>query len=346
MRLPCSSAVCVMLAALAIGGCGSSSSSSSSGGKSSSTTTAAASAGGGSKSIFLMMPLPCATSAYFADLCSGAQYEAKSDPPGIHFALKAVPYNADAQPAIDEIQTILLEHPAVMATLPLGKQEVPMLDTAAARGTKVVFVDSDLPGFAHTLTFIGTDNLAAGQAAGKWLVANGSKATSKTVALVLNQPGIASTDARAQGFKQVVEGAGWKVVAAEPTVSSGAIVNCDTNAARSLVTNYLTAHPNLGAVFNVCDLDAAGTALALKAAGKLSVFNVGVDGTPQGVELILHHQGYEADVAQSPYLEGIAAVKAMVAAAKGQPVQPRIVTPLCTVDASSASAFLARGGHC
>jgi|tagenome__1003787_1003787.scaffolds.fasta_scaffold20971485_3 ribose transport system substrate-binding protein len=307
-----------------------------------SPVAATSSAAAGPKKIILLMPLPCASSDYWKSLCAGAAEQAKQNPDGITYEVKALP-TIDVNAFINLINTtVQAEHPAAIAVVPPSATAIlPAVQAAVKAGTKVVFLDSNVPGLqADETAYVGTDNLAAGKAAGQWLVDNASKAKTKTVGMVLNPPGIQSTDERATGFKQVVEAAGFKIAAQQ--VLDG---NCDVNVARNTVQNFLTAHSDLGVVFSICDPDAMGAAQALVAAKKTDVLNIGIDGQPSAVQLIVDKKGYNADIAQNPYKIGTLGVKAMADAVQGLPVDKRIDTGIRTIDAANAQAYLDAGGR-
>jgi ribose transport system substrate-binding protein len=142
-----------------------------------------------------------------------------------------------------------------------------------------------------------------------------------------------STDDRAAGFKAVVTAAGFDIVTEQ-------IVSCQEDSARSTAENVLTAHPDLGVFFSVCDMNAMGAAKALMAANNTGVVNVGIDGLPIAAQAILGNQGVTATVAQNPYTEGQLVVQAMADYASGRVVAKRMDSGYELVTSANASNFL------
>jgi ribose transport system substrate-binding protein len=307
-------------------------------------TIVASHASGGSatatKKIVMVIPIPCAAGPYFTAICNAATAEAKKTK-GITFELKTLT-TPDNNAYINLLQTTeAAEHPDGYILMPTSATALlPALRKVSSAGAKISFIDSTVPGLKSATTFIGTDNVTAGRQAAQWLIQNASLAKSREVGMVENAPGITSTDDRAAGFKAALKGSGFKVVAQAASTNP-----CDTNFARTSVQNFLTAHPNIGAIFNVCDPFALGAVQALQAAGKRDVLNVGVDGIPANVKGIASNKSYNADVAQNPALIGVAGVKYMALALSGQSVPKRIDTGTQVVTKQNAKFYLSHNGY-
>jgi ribose transport system substrate-binding protein len=292
------------------------------------------------KKIVMIIPIPCAAGPYFSAICKAGPAQAKLTP-GVTLELKTLT-TPDNQAYINLLQTTeAAEHPDGYILMPTSATALlPELKKITAAGAKVLFIDSNVPGLKGSVTFIGTDNKAAGQQAAQWLIQNASEAKSRQVGMIENAPGITSTDDRAAGFKAALKGSGFTVVAQAASQNP-----CDTNFARTNAQNFLTAHPNIGAIFNVCDPFALGTVQALQAAGKKGVLNIGVDGIPANVKFILNNKYYNADVAQNPKLIGSYGVKYMALALKGGSVPKRIDTGLQTVTRTNATFYLSHNNY-
>jgi ribose transport system substrate-binding protein len=292
------------------------------------------------KKIVMILPIPCAVGPYFTAICNAGKAEAKVTP-GVDFELKTVT-TGGIQAYINLLQTTeTAEHPDGYILMPTSSAPLlPELQRISAAGAKVLFIDNNVPGLKSAVTFIGTDNTAAGRQAAKWLIQNAPEVKSHEVGMIENAPGITSTDDRAAGFKAALKGTAFTVVTEVASPNA-----CDTNFARTSVQNFLTAHPNIGAIFNVCDPFALGAALALRAAGKKDVLNIGVDGIPSNVQFILGNSFYNADIAQNPGLIGSDGVKYMMRALNGDSVPKRIDTGLETVTRSNAGSYLAYNNY-
>jgi ABC-type sugar transport system substrate-binding protein len=102
--------------------------------------------------------------------------------------------------------------------------------------------------------------------------------------------------------------------------------------------NMISAHPDLDAVFSTSDSQSIGAAKALQAAGKDPLF-VSFDAQPAVVDEIKSGSGVDASVAWSAREIGADAVKAAVAAARGEPVEKQTLVPVTVVDESNAAGW-------
>jgi ABC-type sugar transport system substrate-binding protein len=100
--------------------------------------------------------------------------------------------------------------------------------------------------------------------------------------------------------------------------------------------NMISAYPNLDAVFSTSDSQSIGAAKALEAAGKDPLF-VSFDAQPPVVEEIMSGAVVDASVAWSAHEIGSDAVKAAVAAARGEAVEKETLVPVTVVDESNAA---------
>jgi ABC-type sugar transport system substrate-binding protein len=179
---------------------------------------------------------------------------------------------------------------------------------------------------AELAAYIGTDNRAGGEAGGAWL--KEQMPAGGSVGVILCVAGHPVTTARFDGFKAGA-GPGFDVAA---TADAG----CDPEKGRKAMENMVSAHPGLDAVFSTSDSQSIGIAKALEAAGKDPVF-VSFDAQPPVVEQIMSGSGVDASVAWSAREIGAEAVKAAVAAARGQTVEKETLVPVTVVDSTNAA---------
>ena len=147
--------------------------------------------------------------------------------------------------------------------------------------------------------------------------------------MILCVAGHPVTSARYEGFKA---GLG----AAEFDVAATADAQCDPEKGRKAMENMISAHPDLDAVFSTSDSQSIGAAKALEAAGKDPLF-VSFDAQPAIVDEIKSGAAVDASVAWSARELGADAVKAAVAAARGEPVEKETLVPVTVVDESNAA---------
>jgi len=178
------------------------------------------------------------------------------------------------------------------------------INQAAALGIPVTVFDSGVD-TTNYMTFIATDNYAAGKMAGEEMghLLNGKG----TVALVMHAPGSQSTMARESGFEDALK-AGFpkiQVVARQYGLS-------DRAKAMASAENILTAHPDLSGIFASSEPSSTGTALAIKSrglAGKVKF--VAFDSSDSMIE-DMKAGVINAMVVQDPFHMGFEVVKSLV----------------------------------
>jgi ribose transport system substrate-binding protein len=177
-------------------------------------------------------------------------------------------------------------------------------------------------------TYIGTDNEAGGKAAGEWLKTALPKGGD--VGLLLCVAGHPVTVARVKGFEEGLKGGGaFKIV-------SRVDAECDRDKGRKVMEDMITAHPDLDAVFSTSDGQTMGAIEALKAAKKDPTF-VSFDAQPEAVEAIKAGNIVDASSGWSARTLGAEAIKAAIAAAKGETVPAARVIPVTVVDKTTAA---------
>jgi ribose transport system substrate-binding protein len=177
-------------------------------------------------------------------------------------------------------------------------------------------------------TYIGTDNEAGGRGAGEWLktaLPEGGK-----VGLLLCVAGHPVTVARVKGFEEGLKGGG------KFTIVSRVDAECDRDKGRKAMEDMITAHPDLDAVFSTSDGQSMGAVEALKAAKKDPTF-VSFDAQPEAVDAIKAGNIIDASSGWSARTLGAEAIKAAIAAAKGETVPPGRVIPVTVVDKTNAA---------
>ncbi len=176
--------------------------------------------------------------------------------------------------------------------------------------------------------YIGTDNRAGGEAGGEWLkqqLPSGGK-----LGVILCVAGHPVTTARLDGFKAGA-GPGFKVVAT-------ADAQCDPEKGRKAMEDMISAHPGLDAVFSTSDSQSIGVVKALEAA-KEDPLLVSFDAQPPIVKDIESGAVVDASVAWSAHEIGADAVKAAVAAARGETVEKTTLVPVTVVSKDNAASW-------
>ncbi|MCU4186713.1 substrate-binding domain-containing protein [Acidiferrimicrobium sp. IK] len=335
------------LAALAAAGCGSSSSNSSSttapaATSGSATTAPSTSAGSGGSGGSGLPAAPAAGSgkgkslaliqgtkgdAFYITMACGAQAEAARLGAKINVQGPAT-FSASEQ--IPIVNAVTAAHPDAVLIAPTDSQALiaPMTQMKSA-GIKLVEVDTTVKDSSLAVSSISSNNLEGGQLAAKTLA--GLVGDKGSVVVINEQPGISTTDARAQGFDQEMKN--YPGITVLPIQYD----QDNANTAASLVSSVLAAHPDLSGIFAINTLTAQGVGTGLRQAGAQGrVKTVGFDAGPQQVQQ-LQAGVVQALIAQQPYQEGVTGVDEAVDALTGQPTQAQVGTNLVAITQSNLS---------
>ena len=229
----------------------------------------------------------------------------------------------DISTELQILETMINRHVDAIALAPSDREALANTVNRASRdGMPVVIYDSAIATDKY-VSFVATDNFAAGQLAGgrmgEILHGKGS------IILVKTTPGGASTTAREEGFRKVIlqkypgihivdERFGKAVVATSLDVTE----------------NMLTAHPDVDGIFCSNESGTTGAMQALKSrSSKIKL--VGFDWSPTTLAGLDNGQ-IDSLVIQNPFQMGYEAVIACIAAINKQPTQkqinlaPRLIT--------------------
>jgi ribose transport system substrate-binding protein len=322
--------------ALAVAGCSTGSTSPGANTAATAATGGNTAASGGTKLILLELPFPCGLNDYATQTCNGAEAAAKDLPAGYSFGIKTSLNYTDTTSFNAVIQTSLQLKPAGLIVFANGvAAQTPYLNRGCAQGVKVIWYDTPGTGVTCALSLIAPNHYQLGVQAGKYLIAHPPANGSKQVAIVSQQPGeFRSNDLRVSGFTKTVEAAGYTVV--QTVVSTN-----DLDQTRTGVTNMLTAHPGIGAVFAANGPLGDGAAEALR--GNHSVVLLTTDGNLTDIPMV-ENGTFAADVAQDPYNGGKTAVEYMLKVLQGQTVPTQYLEPYLVVSRANAKAYIAAGG--
>jgi ribose transport system substrate-binding protein len=208
-------------------------------------------------------------------------------------------------------QTSILENavsgkPAAIVIAPTQFKALGQPIDQAAKKVKIIGIDSAADSKAFT-SFLTTDNVQAGRVAADALAAAIEKKCGKAegeVALVTSIPGVGSLDARAKGFKEqlAVKYPGLKLTADK-------IADGQPTTALSIMTDLITANPNLRGVFtsNLTMTQRAGQALAENKLG-YKIMLIGFDSDDKTVKL-LADGNIQVLVVQDPFRMGFEGIK-------------------------------------
>lgn len=301
MRRSVIPAVAALAAAVALTACGSSSSS------------------GGKKNLALIAGVK--GDEFYITMNCGAQAEAKKQ--GVSLSFQG-PDQFDPSLQTPIVNAVAAKKPDAILVAPTDTKAMFAPIKQASQSSKIVLVDTTLNDASMAVSQIASDNLGGGKAAGQELMKLMGSGGGKVMVMSV-KPGISTTDLRAQGFTQAVQGqSGIQVLGTQYD-------NDDPAKAASIVSATLSAHPDLKGIFATNLFSAEGAATALRQQGKLGqVKIVGFDAGPKQVQ-DLNSGVVQALIAQKPATIGADGVDQAVAALNGKPTTKKIGTGFVVV---------------
>jgi ribose transport system substrate-binding protein len=282
----------------------------------------------GPKPVRVAVVLAALDNAFYVAQKEGVEAEA-AERDGVDLSVSAGRQRTSSDEVIGLIEDAIAKQvDAIAVNGSDNKPLIPVLRRVIDAGIPLVLFDApaaELKG--RYATYIGTDNLAGGRAAGEWLAEE--LPDGGDVALVVCVAGHPVTRARVKGFKEGLGDAPFEVV-------SEVDANCDREQGRKVMEDLLSAHANLDAVFSTSDGQAFGAIEALKAAGKDPTF-VSFDAQPEAVQAILSGNVMDASAGWSARELGSEALRAAVAAARDEQLAPERIIPVTDVDKDNAA---------
>jgi ribose transport system substrate-binding protein len=200
---------------------------------------------------------------------------------------------------------------------------VPAVKKAKDAGIPVVIIDSLLTGpTGNYVSFLATDNDAAGRACAKELIARVKAATgsdSGKIAVMSYVAGVGSEIGRVGGFKDyIAKNSHLQVVTTQYS-------NADMPTALNQTTNVLQSNPDLVGIFGANEPTAIGMGSAIKTAGLSGkIVAVGFDGAEQ-LQAFIKDGTLQAIAVQSSYNLGYLGVKDAYDVAIGKKTVPATV---------------------
>jgi ribose transport system substrate-binding protein len=235
----------------------------------------------------------------------------------------------DLKSQIDLVQSFVAQGVSGMVLAPLNDSAlVAPVKAAVASNVPVVIFDSDLKGTDH-VSFVATDNRAAGRLAGEKL---GALLGGKGNVVVLRyQEGSASTHNREEGFLEAIRKfPDIKLVS--DNRYGGATTETASTASENLLIAQNAAKGQLQGVFCPNESTTFGMLLALDRAGLSGKLRfVGFDSSAKLLEGVRAGK-IDGLVLQNPFNMGYMAVKTLVAHLKKEKVEPRIDTGASLVE--------------
>jgi ABC-type sugar transport system substrate-binding protein len=263
------------------------------------------------------------TNPFFVDMVAGARAEL-SKHPGYQLIVQAPEKSSDVERQIQILENLAAQKIDVLCVDPAdSKGIISTLRQFNSAGIPIIIVDVKLDPQrvkelgVHSDGFIGSDNFAGGELAGRFVVKQLHE--QGRIAILEGLSGVEAAANRKVGFLSAFKQApGIQVVASLPA-------DWEREKGMNVFQGILQAHPDLDAVFACNDEMALGAARVPHAAHKLLF--VGFDATDEARQAV--KSGIlDATVAQEPKEMGRLAVKNAIKLLEGKTIRPQIETPL------------------
>jgi ribose transport system substrate-binding protein len=221
------------------------------------------------------------------------------------------------------LETMINRHVDAIALAPSDREALAnTVNRAYKDGVPVVIYDSAIA-TENYVSFVATDNFAAGQLAGERMgqILHGKG----NIIMVKTTPGGASTTAREEGFRKVITQKYPGIHIVDERFGKAVVAT-----SLDVTENMLTAHPDVNGIFCSNESGTTGAMQALKSRST-KVKLVGFDWSPTTLAGLAAGQ-IDSLVIQNPFQMGYEAVIACVKAINKQPTEkqmnlaPRLIT--------------------
>ena len=323
--------VAVMMAVvmgLSMVACGGSSSSTSTAASTASTSEPADSVGTESGDAEYAVILKVLSSQFWQSMRDGIQ--AKADELGIKVDIYAANTEDDVEGQVTLLENAISKGYKAIGVAPISNVNLNnAIADATEKGIKIVNIDEkvDMEALAELggacTAYVATDNVGVGRMGAEYLIEQiGGEGE---VAIVEGKAGAVSGENRRDGAKAAFEEAGLTIVESQPA-------DWDRTKAYDLATNYITAHPDLKAIYCCNDTMAMGVQEAVEASGK-DIKVCGTDGNDDAIQSVADGK-LCATVAQDPAAVGAKGLELMVQAVEEDlPMEPGAEVPTTGIDA-------------
>ncbi|HSL43384.1 MAG TPA: sugar ABC transporter substrate-binding protein [Anaerolineales bacterium] len=245
--------------------------------------------------------------------------EKKAAELGVEVVILGTTEEGDYNQQVAHIEDLTTRGVDVIVVVPAEASAlVPAVEAAVEAGIPVINLDSPIE-TDKVSAFIGSDNVEGGRMAGNFIAEQlGGKGK---VAVMRGRLGNPVETQRYEGFMEAVKAFPDIEVVAE------GVANWEADQGYTVMEDFLTAHPEIQAVFAEADRMALGASQAAKAANREDIIIVGLDGIVEALAAVKYGD-LAADVAQRPDLMGEYAVQYGAELVKTGKIEKTITTPM------------------
>ncbi len=260
---------------------------------------------------------------FFVQVAKGAEAKARAlGGAGLTFSAMSANYDLNFQ--TNQIEDFIA---AKVELILLGASDTkgiaPAVRKARAAGIVVIAVDVAAEGGVSATVM--SDNVQAGRLAAGFVV---EKLGGKGRVVIINGPPVSAVTDRVAGAEAVFkQHRGIQVLSRDQNAGGNRM------GGMNVMTDLLTAYPELDAVFAINDPTGLGAALAIRQARRENVFVVGVDGAPDAEKALRDPKSvFLATAAQDPFAMAGKAVEVGYAILQGEkPATDPLLVPVSLV---------------
>jgi ABC-type sugar transport system substrate-binding protein len=245
--------------------------------------------------------------------------EAAAAEQGVEVVILGITEEGDYAGQVTHIEDLVTRQVDLIVVVPAeSKALVPAVEAAVAAGIPVINLDSPID-TDQVVAFIGSDNVEGGRMAGEFIAEQlGGEGK---VAVIRGRLGNPVETQRNDGFKEAIANYPGIEIVAE------GVGNWEAEEGAKVMEDFLTAHPEIQAVFAEADRMALGAASAAAAANRSDIIIVGLDGIKEALQAVKDGT-LAADVAQRPDLMGQYAVEKGLEFLQTGTIEPNVITPM------------------
>lgn len=268
---------------------------------------------------------------FFVQVAKGAEAKARElGGAGVKFS--AVSANYDLNLQTNQIEDFIA---AKVDLILLGAADTkgiaPAVRKARAAGIVVVAVDVAAEGGVSATVM--SDNGQAGRLAAEFVV---QRLGGKGRVVIINGPPVSAIIDRVAGAEAVFrQHAGIRVMSRDQNAGGNRM------GGMNVMTDLLTANPELDAVFAINDPTGLGAALAIRQARREKIFVVGVDGAPDAEKALRDSRSvFLATAAQDPFAMAAKAVEVGLGLLHGEkPASDPLLVPVTLVTRENVAGY-------
>ncbi len=246
--------------------------------------------------------------------------EAKAEELGVTVEVFAITEETDYQAQVNTIEDCVNKGFDVIAIVPADSNAVvPACKAAVKAGVDVIAIDTEIGEEGIACSYIGSDNVAGGKMAAEYVI--DQVGTEGAIAVIRGSEAQTVEIQRYTGFADEIAASSKLEIVAE------AYANWSADEAANVMEDFLSAHPEIKAVFCESDMMVIGASQIARAAGRDDIVFIGLDGTVDALRYV-QNGTINADVAQRPDLMGEYAVEYGMKLAMGEEIDEVLVTPM------------------